>query len=133
MAGNNKGQKRRTTRKEYQRLSNKFEMEGFMAQKGLWNLVREKVLRERGELPKEVGRKMPEQLVKERWDRERRNNIGNGQGEQIRKGEKRKRKGEKEENETETVNRRCEGSASVDAFEIFNQGRDLESYGNLSW
>ena len=54
-------------------------------------------------------------------------------GEQIRKGEKRKRKGEKEENETETVNRRFEGSASVDAFEILSQGRDLESYGNLSW
>ena len=49
------GQKRRITRKEHQRLLNKFEMEGFMAQKGLWNLVREKVLRERGELPKEVG------------------------------------------------------------------------------
>ena len=26
---------------------NKFEMKNFMAQKGLWNLVREKVLRER--------------------------------------------------------------------------------------
>ena len=36
------GQKRRITRKEYQRLMNKFEMEGFMAQKGLWNLAREK-------------------------------------------------------------------------------------------
>ena len=32
---------------------NKFEMEGFMAQKGLWNLAKEKNLRERGELPKE--------------------------------------------------------------------------------
>ena len=52
------------------------------------------------------------------------------EGEQRRNGEKRKRKGE---NETETVNRRCEGSASVRAFEIFSQGRDLESYGNLSW
>ena len=33
------GQKRRITSKEYQRLLSKFEMEGFMAQKGLWNLV----------------------------------------------------------------------------------------------
>ena len=49
------GQKRRITRKEYHRLVNKFEMKGFMAQKGSWNLVREKVLRETGELPKEVG------------------------------------------------------------------------------
>ena len=34
------GQKRRITRKEYQRLPDKFEMEGFLAQKGLWNLAR---------------------------------------------------------------------------------------------
>ena len=32
------GEKKRITRKEYQRLVNKFEMEGLMAQKGLWNL-----------------------------------------------------------------------------------------------
>ena len=36
------GQKRSITRKEYQRLVNKSEMESFMAQKGLWNLAREK-------------------------------------------------------------------------------------------
>ena len=30
-------------------------MEGFMAQKGLWNLVRVKVLQDRGTLPKEEG------------------------------------------------------------------------------
>ena len=36
------GQKRRLTRKEYRRLSNEFEMGGFMAQKGLSNLAREK-------------------------------------------------------------------------------------------
>ena len=34
--------KRRITRKEYQRLPNKFEMEGFMAQKGSWNIARVK-------------------------------------------------------------------------------------------
>ena len=34
--------KKRITRNEYQRLVNKFEMEGCMAQKGLWNLAREK-------------------------------------------------------------------------------------------
>ena len=49
------GQKRRITRKEYLRLLNKFEMDCFIAQKGLWNLVREKILRERGALPKEEG------------------------------------------------------------------------------
>ena len=36
------GKKRRITRREYQRLVNKFEMEGFMVPKGLWNLAREK-------------------------------------------------------------------------------------------
>ena len=38
------GPKRRITRKGYQRLLNKFEMEGYMAQKGLWNLARNKKL-----------------------------------------------------------------------------------------
>ena len=49
------GQKTRITRKGHQRLLSKVEIEGFMSQKGLWNLVREKVLRERGALPKEEG------------------------------------------------------------------------------
>ena len=49
------------------------------------------------------------------------------------KSEKRKREEEKEDNETETVKRRCEGCVSVEAFEIFSQGRDLESYCGLSW
>ena len=45
--------KKRITRKEYRRLLNKFEMGGFMAQKGLWNLARERMLQDRGALPKE--------------------------------------------------------------------------------
>ena len=37
------GQKKKIiTRKEYRRLLNKFEMGGFMAQKSLWNLARER-------------------------------------------------------------------------------------------
>ena len=35
------GEKKRITRKEYNRLLNKFQMEGLMAQKGLWNLAKE--------------------------------------------------------------------------------------------
>ena len=50
----------------------------------------------------------------------------------LRKGEERKREEEKEENETVTVKTRCEGCFSVEAFEIFSQGGDLESYGGLS-
>ena len=48
--------KKRTTRKEYQRLLlDNFEVAGFRAQKGLWNLAGEKILRERGALPMEEG------------------------------------------------------------------------------
>ena len=36
------GKKSRITRKEYKRLTNEFEMGGFMVQKGLLNLAREK-------------------------------------------------------------------------------------------
>ena len=45
---------------------------------------------------------------------------------------KRKREEEKEENETEKVKRRCDGFVSVEPFEIFSQGEDLESCGG-SW
>ena len=67
------GQKRRITRKEYQRLLNKL---GVIAQKGLWNLAREKILRERGALPKEEGdatrehKAMHEEKFFSSWSRE---------------------------------------------------------------
>ena len=70
------GQKTRITRKGHQRLLSKVEIEGFMSQKGLWNLVREKVLRERGALPKEEGdvirkfKAMHEENFLSRWFRE---------------------------------------------------------------
>ena len=51
----NKGRKQKITRKEYQRLVNKFEMEGLMAENGLWNLAKEKIMKERGELLIEEG------------------------------------------------------------------------------
>ena len=43
------GQRRRITRKEYKWLLIKFEIEVFMAQKGLWNLARENILQDRRE------------------------------------------------------------------------------------
>ena len=49
------GEKKRITRKECKRLFNNFEMDGFLAQQGLWNLVKGKIMKERGELPNEVG------------------------------------------------------------------------------
>ena len=45
--------------------------------------------------------------------------------------ERGKERKEKEENETVTVKRRCEGFVSVEAFEIFSQGEDLESCGDV--
>ena len=46
------GQTGRITRKDYQRLLNKFAMEGFMEQNGLWNLEKKtKALQDRGALP----------------------------------------------------------------------------------
>ena len=47
------GRKTRITREECTRLINEFELEGLMAQKGLWNLAREKRLQERGVMLKE--------------------------------------------------------------------------------
>ena len=49
------GDKKRLTRKEYHRFFNKFDMEGLMAQKGLWNLAIEKNMKERRELPNGEG------------------------------------------------------------------------------
>ena len=49
------GLEEKITRKEYKRLLNNFEMEVFLAQKGLWNLAKEKIMKERGELPNEEG------------------------------------------------------------------------------
>ena len=46
--------KRTITRKEYKRLINEFELEGFMALKGLFiETLREKRLQDRGAMPKE--------------------------------------------------------------------------------
>ena len=53
--GRLKDKRKRITWKEYKRMLNEFEMEGFMAQKGLWNLAREDILQDRGALPKGEG------------------------------------------------------------------------------
>ena len=47
------GQKRSITREECRRLWNEFETGGFMAQKGPWNVARERMLQDRHALPKE--------------------------------------------------------------------------------
>ena len=106
------GEKTRITRMEYQRLFNNFDMEGLMTQKkGLWNLAKEKNMKETGEEEERTAR---------------------AEKKEEETGEKRKREEEKEENESGTVKRRCEGLVSV-AFEIFGPGKDLESCGDLSW
>ena len=49
------GHKRRITRKEFKRWWNEFEMQGFMTQKGLWNVAKEKMLQDSGALPMGEG------------------------------------------------------------------------------
>ena len=49
------GHKRRVTRKECKRLREEFEVGGVMAQNGLWNIVKKRMLRDRGAVPKEDG------------------------------------------------------------------------------
>ena len=46
--------------------------------------------------------------------------------------QRKKRSGERREQKV-SVERRCDGFVAVEAFEIFSQGRDLESCGGLSW
>ena len=60
--GRNEGQKRRITRKEYQRLLNKFENVRFVAQQDCAILREEDIMRERGALPKEEGDAVRENL-----------------------------------------------------------------------
>ena len=130
------GEKKRITREEYQRLLNNFEMEGLMSQKGLWNLAKEKIMKERGELPHEEGdvvkefRAMHEEDFWSSWLRELKKKERQKLRGKNEKRDKRRREGEKEENETEFAKRRCEGFVSVEAFVIFSG--DLESCGGLS-
>ena len=64
--------------------------------------------------------------------KKRKKDKGNRQGDQRREGQKEEeRRGE--EIETGSVQKSCVGSVSVEAFEFFCQGGDLESCGGLSW
>ena len=122
--------KRRITWKEKRRPSEEFEMGEFMAPKGLWSLAKEKILQDRGALPKEECdtvreyKAMHEEHFLSSWLRE----VGEEKEEIIMEtgketkeemGKKRRREEEKEENETVFVKRRCVGSVSVEAFDIF--------------
>ena len=112
-----------------------------MAHRGLWNLVREKVLQDREELPKEGGdgireyKAVHEENFLSSWLRKDGKNkeeiimeVDKETKEETSK--KRKREVEKEENETVIVERRCVNSVSTEAFEIFSQGETSESGGN---
>ena len=108
------GQKRRVTRKEYQRLLNKFKMEGFMAQKRLWNLVREKI-RDKRALPKEEG-----DVIREYKATHEENFLSNWLKETGKEKEERIVE-TREENETGSAKRGCVGFVFVEAFDIFRQ------------
>ena len=95
---------------------NKFEMEGLVARKGLWNLAKEKIMKERGELPNEVGdavreyKAIHEEDFWSNWLREyeksKEETKAEAEGKGEEEGEKRKREEEEEENEKGTVKRR---------------------------
>ena len=101
-------------------------MKGFMAQKGLWNLYREKMLQDRGELPKEEGdvvreyKAMHEEDFQSSWLREdvegikerRKDNDEKARAEESRSGN---RKVEREE-EKMGIKRRCVNLISSEAF-----------------
>ena len=133
--------KRRISRKEYRRLFNEFELEGLVAQKGLWNLAKEERLQYRGALLREerdVIREytaMHDENFLSSWLREdlvgkeERRKEDKKLREEVEKKEKReeeqKREGEKEENEIVRVKRYID-SFSADAFDIFSQGTALQ-------
>ena len=132
-AGALKDKREEIMEKEYQRLLNKFEMEGFMAHKGLWSLAREEMLRDRGALPKEEcdfireHRAMHEENFLSSWQREEETEkeeiiLETGKETEEERGKKRRREEEKEENESESVKGSFVSSVSVQSFDIFSQG-----------
>ena len=97
------------------------------------NLARERILRERGAVPKEEGdptgshRPVHEENFVSIWLKEdgrekEEGTVEMGNEREEERDEKRRREGEKEENETGTVERRCDGFVSVEAFENFFKG-----------
>ena len=54
------GQKRRVTWKENKQLREEFEVGGFMAQQGLWNIAKKRMLEDRGDPLEEDGNQLRE-------------------------------------------------------------------------
>ena len=111
-------------------------VEGFMAQKGLWNLARNKALQEKGALPREEGDTIREYTAmhEEKFlssclredgrvrQKEKRKWTMKSERTQVKMG---KRVREKEEDET-VVKRNCANTVSVEAFDIFSQRENSE-------
>ena len=99
--------------------------------------MREKMLKDRGALPKEKRYwAMHEANFLSCWLKEvggdkkaRDMDIVRDTKEEV--SEERVREEEKEENGTVSVERRCVNSVSAEAFDVFNQGEEVESGGNL--
>ena len=97
-----------------------------MAQKCLWNWAKENIMKERGELPNEVGDAVSEYVAMHEenfwssWLREdergKEERMAKAEKNEEERCEKMKREEEKEENETGTLRRRREGFVSVEAF-----------------
>ena len=133
------GQKRRITRKEYRKMWNEFETGGFMAQKGLWNAARKKMLQDRGTLPEEEGdiarecKAMHEENFLNGWLREDVEGKGERRKDRVEKAREEeesrsgKRKVAREKEKTVGVERRCVDPFSSDVFAELGPMDDLGS------
>ena len=105
-------------------------MEGLVTKRFV-ELGKEKIMKERGELPHEEGdavrecRAMHEENFWSSWLREdergKEERMAKAEKNEEERSEKRKREEEKEESKTGSVERRCEGFVSVEALKLFGQ------------
>ena len=134
------GQKRRISRKEYQTLLSKFEMDGIMAQQGLWNLVGERSCGKVA-LPKEEGdvtgeyKAVHEEKFLSSWlreDGEKRETLDMGKDNKEERCKKEEEKGRKERTKRELLKENVSGLFLWRPLKNFIKGGDLESCGGLS-
>ena len=113
-----------------------------MAQKDMWKLAKEKIMEERGRLPNEEGGVVKEYKAMHEEDffwssglREDKRDNEERKAKLIEKKKKRKNRG-KGKRRKKRAKRRLEDVRILflwKLFEIFNQGGDMESCGDVSW
>ena len=137
------GQKRRISRKENKILSNEFEMGGFRAQKGLWNLARERKCcrteehcQRRTETLSESTRRCTKRTSRavgrgKMWKARKKGKKTFNRETKEEVSRERERQEEKGEDGTVAVKRKCINPVSAEAFDIFSQGGSRRVVGIL--